>query len=109
MSDHYIALDLLDEEIAKDEERLSVLVDRVDAMWELREAAARVQQSRPRPVTFEDLLAFCETPRDRAKMLSLFDRVALGRGPSGSAEDEIGRYRLDGAQGLAGVDREVLS
>jgi hypothetical protein len=109
MTDWQHALDMLDEEIARDEETLTALVDRVDAMWELREVAASVQQSRPRPVTFDDLLAACETPRDRAKMLSLFERIAQGTGPSGPDEEETGRHRLDSAEGLSGVGRKVLS
>jgi hypothetical protein len=109
MTDSRNALDMLDEEIARDEETLTALVDRVDAMWELREVAASVEQSRPRPVTFDDLLAACETPRDRAKMLSLFERVARSTGPSGPDEEETGRHHLDSAEGLSGVGRKVLS
>jgi hypothetical protein len=105
------AIEQLDHEIADEEQRLIRIVDRIDAMGELRHAAADVQKTLDRPVTFDDLLPACETPRDRAKLFSLLDRIAPPdrTGPSGLADREIGGHRLDGADGLAGLGGKVPS
>jgi hypothetical protein len=103
------AVDVLDDEIGQAEQVLARIVDRIDAMWELRIVAARIERSREQPVSFDDLLPACETPRDRAKMLSLFDRIAPGTGPSGLGDEETAGNHLDSAEGLAGVDGKVLS
>lgn len=104
------AIQHLDLEITREEHRLVPIVDRIDAMWELRIAAEDVQKTLDRPVTFEDLLPACETHRDRAKLQSLFDRIVPeGTGPSGPSEDETVGHRLDGADGFAGIGGKVPS
>jgi hypothetical protein len=103
------AIEELDQEISREEYNLALVVDRIDAMWELRIAAERVAKTLDRPVTFDDLLPACETRRDRAKLLSLFARVTGGTGPSGLDEEEIGRHHSDSAEFAKRVGGEVLS
>jgi hypothetical protein len=105
------AIEQLDLEIADEEQHLIRIVDRIDAMGELRHAAADVQKTLDRPVTFEDLFTACKTPRDRAKLFSLFDRIAPPdrTGPSGLADREIGGHHLQSALLPKSMGGKVLS
>jgi hypothetical protein len=105
------AIEQLDAEITREEQHLARVVDRIDAMLELLVAAHEVEKTLDRRVTFDDLLSACETTRDRAKLSSLFDRIAppAGTGPSGLSEEDTGGHRLDGAERSKRVGGKVLS